>query len=180
MPTTQQLSHNILVAALAGLKIQQQQIEEQIAEVESMLGGSSRSQNSTSSNDSSTGRGRRRSAAVRHRMAEAQKARWAKIRGESASDASGTTAATKPKRKLSAAGRRAIVTALKKRWAAKRAAEAGNSVSAKRTAANKAGRKSMTGRVAKSGPSVRNTPPRKAVAKKAPPAPTTMAAGAGQ
>lgn len=54
------------------------------------------------------------SAATKAKMAAAQKARWAKLKG-------GATAATaavkKPKRKLSAAGRAAIVAAAKARWA---------------------------------------------------------------
>jgi len=55
-------------------------------------------------------------------MAAAQKARWAKIRGEA--EPASSLAATKParqKRKLSAAGRKAISEATKRRWAAKRA-----------------------------------------------------------
>jgi len=58
------------------------------------------------------------SAAVRNRMGEAQRKRWAATKGD-AETASKVT--TMPKRKLSAAGRAAIVAALKKRWAAKKA-----------------------------------------------------------
>jgi len=50
---------------------------------------------------------RRRSPAVRARMAAAQQARWARIRGT----------ARKGKRRLSAAGRAAIIAATKARWA---------------------------------------------------------------
>jgi len=57
-------------------------------------------------------RKRRRSAAVRARMAAAQKARWAKIKGKADSKP-----AKKGKRRLSAAGRAAITAATKARWA---------------------------------------------------------------
>ena len=58
------------------------------------------------------------SAAARAKMRASQKARWAKIRGTTAS----TTPELKPKRKISAAGRAAMSASAKARWAkAKRA-----------------------------------------------------------
>jgi hypothetical protein len=54
----------------------------------------------------------RRSAAVRAKMAAAQKARWARIKGNGDSEP-----AKKGKRRLSAAGRAAIIAAAKARWA---------------------------------------------------------------
>jgi hypothetical protein len=57
---------------------------------------------------------RRRSAAVRARMAAAARARWAKIKGTGATDAKPPK---KGKRRLSAAGRAAIIAATKARWA---------------------------------------------------------------
>jgi hypothetical protein len=47
------------------------------------------------------------SAASRRKMAQAQKARWAKVKGD----------ALKPKRTMSAAGRRRIAAAQRARWA---------------------------------------------------------------
>jgi hypothetical protein len=61
------------------------------------------------------------SAAVRRRMKEAQRLRWAKVKGESEPPPLATLEAPKAKRKLSAAGRAAIAAAMKKRWALKRA-----------------------------------------------------------
>jgi hypothetical protein len=58
------------------------------------------------------------SAASRAKMRAAQKARWAKIRGTTAS----VTPEQKPKRKMSAAGRAAISAATKARWAKARRA----------------------------------------------------------
>lgn len=56
--------------------------------------------------------GRKVSRAGKVRMAAAQKARWAKLKGQA-----------KPKRKLSAAGRARIAAAQKARWAKLRAAK---------------------------------------------------------
>lgn len=60
------------------------------------------------------------SAASRRKMALAQRARWAKIRGDS-EPAPAKPEVAKPKRKLSRAGRAAIIAATKKRWALRRA-----------------------------------------------------------
>ena len=63
----------------------------------------------------------RRSAAVRARMAAAQKARWAKIKGTTVTDSESSKPAKKGKRRLSAAGRAAIIAGAKARWAKVRA-----------------------------------------------------------
>jgi hypothetical protein len=68
------------------------------------------------------------SAAGRRAIAQAQRKRWAAVKGESA----GPKAAKKPKRQLSAAGRAAIVAALRKRWAAKKAGGNGAPAGTKR------------------------------------------------
>jgi hypothetical protein len=59
---------------------------------------------------------RKMSAAGRARIAAAQKARWAKVKGRAANPLH------KPKRKLSAAARAKIAAAAKARWAAAKAA----------------------------------------------------------
>ena len=59
------------------------------------------------------------SAAARARIAAAQKARWAKQKGES--ETAAPSAAPKRKRKMSAAGRARIIAATKARWARVRA-----------------------------------------------------------
>ncbi|NBR87730.1 MAG: hypothetical protein EBS84_19085 [Proteobacteria bacterium] len=70
-------------------------------------------------------RGGRRtfSAATKAKMAAAQKARWAKIRGKAA-PTTPSAPAPKKKRKMSAAGRAAIKAAQKGRWAKKKSAAA--------------------------------------------------------
>ena len=115
----QQLTTEILNAALESLTAKRQQIDEQIAEVRRLLAGSKNGHAATS--EPAT-RKHRISAAGRRAIAEAQKRRWAEKRA--GAGAPPPTKAKKPKRKLSPAGRAAIVAALKKRWAAKRAATA--------------------------------------------------------
>lgn len=113
----QQLTTDILNAALENLTSKRQQIDEQIAEVRRLLGSST---NGASAPAQPATRKGTMSAAGRRAIAEAQRRRWAAKKAES-----GQTVAVKnakPKRKLSAEGRRNIVAALKKRWAAKRAA----------------------------------------------------------
>ncbi len=113
------LTADILSAAVIGFEVQKFAIERKIAEIRLILDGG-RSEPAT---PSGTGKPRKkRSAAVRRRMALAQRARYAKLKqsGEPAQ-----AVAEKPKkRKLSAAGRRAIIAATKKRWAAVKAAKA--------------------------------------------------------
>jgi len=66
--------------------------------------------------------GRRQfSAATKAKMAAAQKARWAKIKGKAAP---ATVSAPKKKRKMSAAGKANIRAAVKARWAKVNAAKA--------------------------------------------------------
>src|SRR6266536_726412 len=60
---------------------------------------------------------RRRSTAVRAKMAAAQKARWAKRNGKP-----GSSLATRPRRKMSAKARASLSAAAKARWAKVKAA----------------------------------------------------------
>jgi hypothetical protein len=105
------LTADILAAALEGFEAQKNRIDERIAEIRQMLGGST-------APAALTGAGKprkKRSAAVRRKMALAQKARWAKIKQASAPPQA--VAAKPKKRKFSASGRREIIAATKKRWA---------------------------------------------------------------
>jgi hypothetical protein len=117
----QQLTTEILTAALENLTVKRQQIDEQIAEVRRLLGGS---RNGALALSGPARHKRRMSAAGRRAIAEAQRRRWAEQKA-----AAGVTPVTnkkKLKRKLSPAGRAAIVAALKKRWAATRTESAKN------------------------------------------------------
>ena len=114
MPT-ERLTPEIISAAIDGFEAKKKRIDAQIGELRSMLNG--RPSSTAAASEMPTSRRKKFSAAVRRKMAMAQKARWAKLKGEKTSSAK----TAKPKRKLSAAGRKAIIAALKKRWAKKRA-----------------------------------------------------------
>jgi hypothetical protein len=86
-------NHSLLTAALEGLELQKQRIDEQIQEVRSLLGktpgrrgrppGSTNS-GSTNSAPASKRTAGRLSAAARKRIAAAQKRRWAEYRKSAA------------------------------------------------------------------------------------------------
>jgi hypothetical protein len=116
MPTPK-LTPEIIAAAIVGFEHQKTQIDHQIAELRSMLTGPTET---ATTPEAPAPKRKKFSAASRRKMAMAQKARWAKIKGEAAPQA--PVPAPKPKRKLSAAGRKAIIAATKRRWAAVRAA----------------------------------------------------------
>jgi hypothetical protein len=127
MPTPK-LTKEMVAAAILGFEEQKRGIDAQIAGLRAFLSGEPAE--SAAPTPVSTKRPRRKiSAAGRKAMAEAQRKRWAAIKGKPAPQASAkptvtppSKAAPKPKRKLSAAGRAAIIAATKKMWAAKRAA----------------------------------------------------------
>jgi hypothetical protein len=89
-----------------------EQMESLQQQLHSLLGGSSRIQKS----GNRIGTRRKMSAAARARIAAAQRARWAKAKGN-ASSGSGQ----RKRRKMSAAGRAAIAAAARARWAKHRA-----------------------------------------------------------
>jgi hypothetical protein len=110
------LTNEIIEAAIAGFEGQKHKIDAQIAELRAMLNPAP-----ASTAKPEQGKKKRKfSAATLKHMREAQRLRWAKVKGESARAA---RTAPKPKRRLSAAGKANIVAALKKRWATKRAAK---------------------------------------------------------
>ena len=63
--------------------------------------------------------GNRMSAAGRARIAAAQRARWAQLKGGTVNSSNSTQ---KPKRRMSAAARKALAAAARKRWATAKAA----------------------------------------------------------
>lgn len=157
MPT--KISAGIINAAIEGFESQKRRIDEEIAELRAMLSGGPAE--TATMPEGTPGKRKKLSAAARRRMALAQKARWAKIRGEAEQTVpAAPEAPPKPKRKLSAAGRAAIIAATKKMWAAKRA---------KAAMAKSAGAKKAT-------PARKKAAVKKAAAKKAVPAAATEAA----
>ena len=119
MPTNK-FTAEILNAAIDGLEAQKRRVDVQIAQVRQMLAGSGRTE-PVAAPGASRGKRRKRSAAARKRIGEAQRKRWAESKKQSKSPSSPVTA--KPKRQLSAAGRKAISEAAKKRWAAVKVAQ---------------------------------------------------------
>jgi hypothetical protein len=112
------LTADILAAVLEGFEAQKNRIDAKIAEIKQQLSGGTAAPPATTD----TGKPRKkRSAAVRRKMALAQRARYAKLK--QGTQATQVVAAKPKKRKLSAAGRRAIIAATKKRWAAVKAAK---------------------------------------------------------
>lgn len=159
-------TRDVLLAALAGFQLDKQRIDSQIAEVQAMLDGGGSPVTGPSAAEETPEKGRRKkfSAASRRRMAEAQKARWAKIKSESeppSPAAPEASAPSKAKRKISAEGMKRIIAATKKRWRLqKAAAKAG---SAGKGAPRKAGaKKAAPVKVAKSVAPVKKTSARKA------------------
>jgi hypothetical protein len=117
----QKLNESVILAAINGFELQKSRIDQQISELRAtLLGGNTH----PATVETALEPKRKISAAARRRMALGQKARWAKLKGESEppTPAVMTPKPTKAKRKLSDEGRAAIVKALKKRWAAKKAA----------------------------------------------------------
>ena len=80
-------SHSLLTAALEGLELQKQRIDEQIQQVRSLLGKTPArrgrppgSTNSSSTNNGPATKRARLSASARKRIAAAQNRRWAEYR----------------------------------------------------------------------------------------------------
>jgi hypothetical protein len=158
------LSRDILLAALAGFQLDKQRIDAQIAEVQALLGGSSKPEPSVSD-----GTPRTRSVAVRKRMAEAQRARWAKIKGESEPP---SPEPPKAKRQISPEGMKRIIAATKKRWRLQK-------TKAATTATPKPVKKAAVKRAAPAR-AAKKTAPKKAAVKKVAPVPAAPVNSAGQ
>ena len=114
-------------------------------------------------------KGKKLSAAVRKRMQEGQRLRWARVRGKSEQRTLAAPEPSKPKRKISAEGMKRIIAATKKRWASKRAET--KAALEKAEAKQTARKKSASVKLAKA---VKKSAPKKKAAKK-----TSAAAGAG-
>ena len=114
MPRPRKLNPTVLEAALVGLQAQRKRIAEQIAQVRGMLGQGARQE--VANQDGAVRPRRRRSAATRKRMAEAQRKRWEAFNRSKATTQAAGKVATPRKRTLSAAGRKAIAEAARRRW----------------------------------------------------------------
>ena len=117
MPTP---TEEIILAAIEGLEPKKQRIDGVTAQIrERMNGGASAS--APTHSPANNGR-HTMSPAARKRIAAAQRARWAALKG-AADSKPAASQAKKAKRHISPEGRRRIIEATKKRWAAFRAAK---------------------------------------------------------
>jgi hypothetical protein len=114
MKLNEELAH----AAIDGFKAQKLRIDAQITELRAMLSGSAQSNGAP---EAAPRKHRKMSTAARRRIAMAQKARWAKVRGESVSSVP-TVKTPKKKRRISPEGLKRIIAATKKRWRLQKAA----------------------------------------------------------
>jgi hypothetical protein len=109
------LTNEVINAAIEGFKARKTRINERIAELSAML--SPKSAQSSPITQAALTKRRKFSTSARRRMREAQRLRWAKIRGETAE--AGKHSA-KPERRISKQGLQNIIAATKRRWALKR------------------------------------------------------------
>jgi hypothetical protein len=114
------LTNEIITAAVLGFEQQKTHIDAKIAELRALLPGGPAETAATL--EAPTRKRKKFSAASRRKMAVAQKARWAKIKGESEPSAPATPKVTKPKRRFSKEGMARIIAATKKRWRLQKAA----------------------------------------------------------
>jgi hypothetical protein len=162
MPT--KLTSDILVAAIEGFELQKKQIDNKIAEIRQML--SEGPTETVATSEAPVGTRKKFSAAARKRMAEAQKLRFAKLKGETEPPSPVTPEPPKAKRKISAEGMKRIIAATKERWRRQKAEAAEKSAPAPaKKAVNKAAVKAPSAKATKKA-----APLKKAVAKKSAPA----------
>jgi hypothetical protein len=112
-------TEEIINAAIDGFTAQKARLNQQIAELRAMLNGGS--PQVVPASEPAPPKRRRMSAAARRRIAMAQRARWAKLRGESGQEPA-TAKAPRPKRRISPEGLKRIIAATKKRWRLQKAA----------------------------------------------------------
>jgi hypothetical protein len=96
----QTMTHDIITAAIDGFEAQKKRIDAQIADLRQTLTGNGTRALATP--EPVPGR-RKMSAAARKRIADAQRKRWAAMRGRSGQPT--TAEGAKPKRRISAIGR---------------------------------------------------------------------------
>jgi len=161
MPTPQ-LTNDILTAAILGFEQQKRQIDTKIGELRALLAGGSSEAAVTP--EAAPRKRSKFSAATRRKMALAQKARWAKVRGES-EPTQAAAPPTKPKRKVTAAARAKLVANLKKARAAK-AAKAKAAAKKTAPARKKTTAKKVTVKAPAKAKAAKRAPVKKAAVKK--------------
>ena len=112
------LTEEVVNAAIDGFTARKARLSQRIAELRAMLSGGS--PESPAALEPAPAKRRKMSAKARRKIAMAQKARWAKVRGES-EPGQARVKAERPKRRISPEGMKRIIAAAKKRWRLKRA-----------------------------------------------------------
>jgi hypothetical protein len=125
------VNEEVINAAIEGFEARKTHLNQQISELRGMLEGGS-AQTGAAAEPAPRKRGRM-SAAARRRIAMAQKARWARVRGVSKPESAKVKTPT-PKRRISEEGMKRIIAATKRRWRLQRAAKAKSAKAAKRRA----------------------------------------------
>jgi hypothetical protein len=128
----QELTQEIITAAIAGFQAQKRHIDSNIAELRNML----HARHAVAAAASSKPK-RKVSLASRRRMALAQKQRWAAVKGHF--QANSAASPHRPKGRISEEGRKRIIAATKKRWALIRAREAKANRAAAKSSMKRAG-----------------------------------------
>jgi hypothetical protein len=173
MPT-QELSPEILNAAIDGFEARKKRIETQIGQIRQMLDGGGLT-TPVGTPEVPTGKRRKLSAAGRAAIIAALKKRWA-AKKASVKTAAAKPEPSKPKRRISEEGMKRIIAATKKRWRLAKAAKAQpaaakNTAPARKKAAVKtAAVKALASKAAKKSAPVKKTILKKATAKKTAPA----------
>jgi hypothetical protein len=143
----QKLTNEIITAAISGFEQQKIHIDTKISELRSILnGGPAEVAAPVATPEPALRRRKKVSTAARRKMALAQEARWAKIRGEAGPTAPAVTPrSAKAKSRISKEGMARIIAATKKRWAKVRAEKAAKAKLAvvKKTTSKKAAVKRM-------------------------------------
>jgi hypothetical protein len=135
MPT--KLTPEIIAAAILGFEEQKRHIDSQINQLKATLGGGPKP--TAPMPEASTRKRKKFSAAIRRKMAQSQKLRWARIRGESEPPA--PAKAPEAKRRISEEGMKRIIAATKKRWRIAKAAKAQSTQAKKAVTKKTAGNK---------------------------------------
>lgn len=161
---TTKLTNDILAAAIEGYGLQKKRIDDKIAEIRQLLGDEPTEASVTP--EATVQKRKKFSAAARRKMAEAQRARWARIKGTSESPSPATPAAPKARRKISAEGLKRIALAQKERWRLLKAKAAGAPATVKKAAVRKAAGKAPSAKAAKKVAPVRKAAAKKAATKK--------------
>jgi hypothetical protein len=159
------LSNDILAAAIEGFEAQKKKIDDKITEIRQMLAGGPSEAVATTTPEAAFGKRKKFSAAARKRMAEAQKLRFAKLKGETQPPSPATPEAPKVKRKISAEGMKRIIAATKERWRRQKAEAAEKSAPAKKAAVKKAAaKKTIAKKTVTKKPTAKKTAPASVVA----------------